>query len=209
MLGGDYCNLGNALTQLKVDPIESYTSAIELLESLAEQQGGRNQFLKNAYQGRAIAHRRAGLFAESLADFDSALDVAAGESTKSQLQLKRLKTLAQQGEYVQAVKQADAIFSELANDQLAYDAAGVFAIAAQMVQDDPSQSAEKRQQKLKTYRDRAFELLEVAKGANQFENVRSIDAFLSDPDFTAIQADDRFNEFVSELDQTEANGEPR
>ena len=170
MLGADYCNLGNAQSQLNVDAIENYTAAIELLGSLAEQQGGRNQFLKNAYQGRAGSAPPGRTFRRIAGGLRRALDLAAGEPTKSRLQLKRLKTRAQQGDYGQAVQQTDTIFTELANDQLAYDAAGVFAIAVQMVELDESLTAEEREQKMKTYRDRAFELLEVAKGANQFNS---------------------------------------
>jgi serine/threonine protein kinase len=198
MLGGAYCNLGNARSQTNVDAIESYTSAIELLESVDEHAEIRNRFLKNACQGRAETQRRKGRFADSLADFDRALDLAVDEKGIPELQLKRLKTRAQQGDYADAAKRAGAIVAEPGNDHLAYDAASVFAIAARMAEDG-TPATDGQQQGFRTYRARAMELLEIAREAGRFDDPRSVYELTSDPDFSAIRVDQSFDPFVNGL----------
>ncbi len=205
MLGGAHCNLGNAESQLNVGALQSYTSAIELLEALDQQPKFRNEFLTNSYQGRAEEYRRIGLFDESLADFDRAIDMAANERTKAELRLKRLKTEAQCGNYFQAANLANAIFTEINDDQLAFDVSGIFAIVTAMVDDDQSLDAEERQQNSKTHRDRAFELLEIATSTDLFNNARAFVELSTNPDFSAIKADERFNKLLSKLEQTGAN----
>ena len=203
MLGGAYCNRGNANVSLgNLDTaISDYNTAIDTLEAIDDSETMVLTFLTNSFQGRADAHRKSGQFAQSFADCDHALELATDDLRKSELQLERSKSLAQQGDYLGAARLADAVYTECDTDQLAFHAASVFAIAAGMALDDEKLTDADQLAKFAAYCNRSFELLEIARTNEYFDNARAVDELVHDSDWDAIRDDPRYRALSDWIDK--------
>jgi tetratricopeptide (TPR) repeat protein len=205
MLGGAYCNLGTVYTarQDNTQAVEHFSSAIDVLEPLYRSSSLFNarRFLGFSYENRALARRYLGQHEQSLADSERALTLADSDQQKARLELNRAKTVAAQGQYTQALRDAAATFAGFEEDgEIAYEMAGLYAIAAARSVDDPSASADARDERTREYEDKCFETLQLAQRLGYFDLTRSQLAFRSEPDFTAIRRDPRYRSFVESLD---------
>ncbi len=202
MLGGALCNRGNGL--LSTDSfdaaIDNYTEAIEILQSVDDPKSVAPMFLSNSYEGRGTANRKSGRLKESVADFDAALQLTSGNKRSAELHLARLKTEAVLGNYLDAVNDVEGILKEPEMDHLAYSAAGVFAIAADVVRSDETMAQNERQEKFKDYCNRVFELLEIARSNDYFNDAVDVNDLLNDPDWSAIRDDQRYEKLKKTLD---------
>jgi len=188
-----YCNLGKLIGdrgQLQAS-LDWYGNAIAILEPIL----GKNRRLAkarenlgNSYFNRALALAQLHRYADSLKDWDRAIELHEGPKRLTIRSLRAL-ALAGVGDHVQATREADEVAAaKEATGPLLHDIACVFSLASRAVKDDA---------KLKeSYATRAVELLQqaVQKGYQDVAHMKK------DTDLDPLRQREDFQKLIRELE---------
>jgi tetratricopeptide (TPR) repeat protein len=196
-LGAGYLNFGELLRRQGQPEaaVPWFDKAIARLQAvLAKEQRLvlARSFLRDAHGNRAEALTQLNRPAEAIRDWDRAIELDEG-SRRNDLRLGRAGCLAQVGEHVRAVAEANALTEgqDVPGPTL-YSAASVFALAAASVKDD----AKLRDQ----YAGRAVALLRQAQKAGYFKQPANIAHMKMDDDLRALRARPDYRDLLKELE---------
>jgi tetratricopeptide (TPR) repeat protein len=202
-LGGSYCNLGHLLRNngRPQAALDWYAKAIRTLAAvLAKDQPlvTARQFLRNAHWGRAETLVQLGRYAESIRDFDSALEFTEG-SDHEELRVQRALALLRSGQTAQAIAEADALTQgkNLQGGTL-YDAACVYALAAAGLGDDSQQA--------QSHAAKAVALLSRAQATGFFQEAARIAHLKQDTDLDVLRPRGDYQRLVQELEKMAHQG---
>src|SRR5262245_22912705 len=163
-LGGSYCNLGNldVMCGHAADSLPTYDSAIATLTPI-HQAELRNvmakEFLRNSYQGRAVALSGLKRHVEAIHDWDKVVDLSA-PGKQPTFRERRVNSRLQAGQITEAITEAEELVqSSNWTGRQWYSFACVFAVGST-----------KYEAKRHEYADRAMDLLQRAANAG-YENV--------------------------------------
>jgi tetratricopeptide (TPR) repeat protein len=195
-LGATQSNLGN-LMRLTGRPEAAhtwYTRAVATLDPLLARDRSQvvaHGVLRDAHWGRALVLAGLGRHAESVTDWDRAIDLDPGPK-RAQFRLQRAIALAHAGEYAKSAAEANALAdADNVTGEALYDAACVFALSAGAVRTDAAQA--------ENYAARAVALLRraVDKGYKDINHMRK------DTDLDPLRKRADFQKLLAE---TEAKG---
>jgi tetratricopeptide (TPR) repeat protein len=149
-------------------------------------------FLSNTHWNRASALMQLNRYAEAIRDWDQAIELDDG-SERNGFRLQRAGCLAQIGEHVRAVAEANALTQGKDVPGLTlYDAACVCALAAASVKDDAKLGEQ--------YAGRAMALLRQAQKAGHFKQPDNIDHMKKDDDLRSLRARPDYRNLLKELE---------
>jgi tetratricopeptide (TPR) repeat protein len=161
------------------------------------------QALRNAHWGRANSLKLLGQHADALKAWDQAIELEPGPE-RLLLRLQRARTLAEMGEPVRAVAEAQELAqAPVVSGGELYDLACVFAGSAGRAREDARYPPAERNQLAERYAARAVELL--GRAATQgFKDVKHI---RKDPDLEPLHGREDFKRFLGKLEaKTETGG---
>jgi tetratricopeptide (TPR) repeat protein len=196
-LGGGYCNFGQ-LVRDQGQPeaaLSWFDKAIDRVQTvLAKDQrlASARLTLCNAHWNRALVLTRLNRHVEAVRDWDRAIELDEG-SMRNLLRLGRAGCLAQTGEHVRAVAEANALTEgkDVPGPTL-YDAACVYALAAASVKDDAKLSEQ--------YAGRAVGLLRQAQKTGYFKQSANIAHMKKDSDLRALRTRSDYRDLFKELE---------
>jgi serine/threonine protein kinase len=178
--------------QRPAEALPWYDQALALLQRLhrhAPNDVVTRNLLGEAHQDRALTLDALERFADALADWDRALELAP---PNVRLQLGRARTRAQAGKTVEAVAEAAALTRDPgAPSFLCCDAACVYALASAAVQE----TSEREE-----YAGQALALLRRAQAAGFFKDRAKVAHLNQDTDLAPLRPRDDFQKFVAELE---------
>jgi tetratricopeptide (TPR) repeat protein len=198
-LAGMYCDLGKLIGdrgQLQAS-LEWYGNAIAILEPILaknRQLAKARENLGNSYFNRALTLAQLQRYAESLKDWDRAIELHDDPKRLAILSLRAL-ALAHVGDHVQATREADEVAAaKEASGPVLQDTACAFSVASATVKDDD---------KLKErYATRAMELLQQAiqKGYQDLAHMKK------DTDLDPLRQREDFQKLIRELEARKPAG---
>jgi eukaryotic-like serine/threonine-protein kinase len=195
-LCGSYCNIGNALSQQRMDDkaIEQFSTAIKLLDALhpekPQQEATRRQFLRNSHRLRGVVYKRIKSYPEAVADWDKAVELETNPNLRLHLLTMRALCRARTDSAL-AVNEADSLRQTKGiSGLLLYDVACVYAV----VHSRSTDAAERARLATKT-----IETLQEAQRLGYFAVKPRIDPFKTDPDFDSLRDHPDFQKFQKEI----------
>jgi len=200
-LGITAMNLGN-LGQDKEKPqdaLEWFAKSVQLLSPILqhdEQNGLARSSLREAYEGRAQVFTRLGRHVDALPDWEQALGLASG-ADHDRCVLARALTLIRLGQHKQGT---GAILKLIQKGNLAepmqYEAARVYALAADVVLRDPKLSPSEKNKLGKYYVLKAVQSLIWIQKLGFFKKTGNLEGLKKDPDFDAVRGDPEFGRLI-------------
>jgi tetratricopeptide (TPR) repeat protein len=195
---GDLARAGN---NPKV-ALDWYTRAVKSLDAkdkkMLENPSLKNSLL-NAHGKRAEFLTQLGRAAESLSDWERALQLAP-EKLKRAIRFPRAEALARAGKYKDATKEAgDLTEQDLKGGEL-YRLARVYSVSAAVVAGDGQLKAPDRQKLVEQYAGNGEGLLAEARNAGFFKSPANLEKLKTDPDLQALRTRPAFAKLLSELE---------
>jgi tetratricopeptide (TPR) repeat protein len=203
-LGGLYCNLAHLVRRQGrlEESLRWYADADRTLAGVLRQEpryADARQFLDNTSEGWAAALISLGRHADAVPKWERAIEMADGPK-RDALRFTRATTLARSGEYLRAVKEAQAISgSNPSQPGDMYGLAGVNSVASAAAAQDMKQSPANRDRLANNFAADAVQLLTQARNAGYFKNPGQIDHMETDEDLHPLRKRDDFKKLWSEI----------
>jgi serine/threonine-protein kinase len=204
-LGGNSCNMGRWLVN-NGDPKEAlpwFDKAQAALEGVRRRQPGHaeaRRFLWVTHWQRADALRWLGRPAESLKEWDRALELSPTEEARLTTRLSRAKALTGVGKYEQAAVEAEELAGRPSvSDFAVYEAAGVLSGASEAAARDAQRPAAERQQRAERYAAGAVALLRRLQSQGYFKNRAIFTTMQKDKEFDPLRQRPDFQRLVTEI----------
>jgi serine/threonine protein kinase/tetratricopeptide (TPR) repeat protein len=193
-------NLGNLARSAKNDKgaVDWYTRALENIDLKKADSTLVKDALRNAYWMRAATLTQMGRAAESLNDWDRAVELAP-DRLKPALQLPRMAALARAGKYMEASNEASQLVAKAKGGDVLYRFACVYSLSAAAASADVQRSPDERQGLADQFSMQAVKLLAAADEAGFFKTPSNQEKLKADPDLQALRARADFKKLESTL----------
>jgi tetratricopeptide (TPR) repeat protein len=213
-LGVSYSALGKIVCEQSKpqDALDWYAKALRTLQTARQAEPGHTQAreaLRDNYRGRADAFARLQRHAESLADWDRALELDTWPD-RNELRLQHAQALARVGEHAQATAEARGLAEgkDLPGGVL-YALARVYALSAKAVHAGQFKGAvlpqAERDKLAEQYAAHAIDLLRKAQGAGFFKLQANVAQLKGDRDLDWLREREAFKKLGID---TGAKGQP-
>lgn len=199
-----YDNVGRLLRFQKdfTGSLEWQEKSISQLQQIIERIGDDPRVLDKlhrAYRGRAETLDGLGQFTIAADDWKTSADIENGND-RTFLLMKRARSLALGGNISEATKEASSLLTtETLDAETLFDAAGVFAIAVEAVQEDRSLTNEVREEQVAEFVKLAITALNKADVAGYFEYSEGLQDLAEDTDIDGIRELEPFMEFLAKF----------
>jgi tetratricopeptide (TPR) repeat protein len=204
-LGGNSCNMGRWLVN-NGDPkeaLEWFNKAQAALEGVLRRDKGNanaRNFLWVTHWQRTDALLKLERLAESLREWDRALELTASETQRASTGVSRAYALARLGKYEQAAPVAEEFAGRpSASDFAAFRAARVLSLASAAVYRDPQRAEGERRQLARRYADAAVALLLRLQSQGYFKDRTNVTYLEKDKEFDPLRGRDDFQKLLAEL----------
>jgi tetratricopeptide (TPR) repeat protein len=209
--GNLVCGRGSAKRPADRRPgqaFDLYARAITLLEALLQREphdARARNILANTYTGRAYLYEAEKSYADSLKDWDKAVELSEG-ADRAFIRTNRAHTLAWAGEHARAAAEAAALVENPeGSDVVLFNAAGAYSVAQQTARADARLSADERQTVSDGYAAEAVAVLRRLQ-ASGFFRVAEHQSYLKG--FESLRGRPDFEQLLREVDATRAEPSP-
>jgi serine/threonine-protein kinase len=209
-VGGSYANLGRAalISGANSAALDWYSKAARTLDEVLRKeprQTRARQFLANTRAGRAVTLTQLGRYAESLPDWDRAIELDNGQD-RNHMRLGRADALARTGEYARAADEMTDVGKDEALGQELYEQAVVWAQIAAAARRDAKLSPADRDHLADRHAARAVVLLTRAGAAGQLRDKARVEQVRTEKDLDPLRDREDFRKLRAGLGPPAAGG---
>jgi serine/threonine-protein kinase len=202
-LGKTYCHLGYVKMNKPQEALDSFDQAAQTHESVLQRQPGEaaaRESLGHVHAGRALALGALQRYAEAVAEWDQAVELAGGPQ-RDDWQLRRALTLNRVGDHGRA-SAAAAVLAERASLPLInlYTLACIQGRAATLALKDEKLAVDERKKLAEDYGAQAVKLLRRLQAAGQLNGPERLAQLQKEPALASLRSRGDFQSLLEELE---------